>query len=113
MTNIRKFLNFLANCQSMEELWDAHTVQMAEYGFDRLIYGFTRYRTSNSLGDPEDMIILSNHSPEYPDMFMGQKRYIDAPMVHWALSHEGAGSWEMINQMMASETMPERKTQSP
>ena len=39
----------------MEELWDAHTAKMAEYGFDRLIYGFTRYRTSSSLGDPEDI----------------------------------------------------------
>lgn len=111
MSEIRPYLNFIANTQSMEELWDAHTVKMAEYGFDRLIYGFTRYRTSSSLGDPEDMIILSNHTKEYLDMFMGQKRYVDAPMVRWALTHEGAGSWEMIRQMMASETITDQELQ--
>ena len=48
--SVRSYLMFLSNCQSMEELWDGHTEKMAEYGFDRLIYGFTRYRTATSLG---------------------------------------------------------------
>ena len=52
-----------------------------EYGFDRLIYGFTRYRTSTSLGDPEDFVILTNHSREYTDEFLGKGLYYHAPMV--------------------------------
>jgi LuxR family transcriptional regulator len=108
---IRQYINSIVNCQSMEELWDKHTEKMAEYGFDRLIYGLTRYRTSSSLGDPEDMIILSNHSQEYLDMFIGQKRYVDAPMVRWALTHEGAGSWAMINEIMASELVSDKERQ--
>ena len=102
---MRDYLQFLANCSSLEELWDAHIQKMSEYGFDRLIYGFTRYRTSESLGDPDDFIILSNHSQSYLDVFLGEQKYIDAPMVKWALCHDGAASWDIIDQMYRTRTM--------
>lgn len=38
----REYLYFLANAKTLEELWATHTTKMSEYGFDRLIYGFTR-----------------------------------------------------------------------
>ncbi|MDW4496538.1 LuxR family transcriptional regulator [Sulfitobacter sp. D35] len=102
---MRNYLHFLANCQSMEELWKAHTAKMAEFGFDRLIYGFTRYRTSTSLGDPEDFIILSNHPKEYLDAFIGGGQYFHAPMVRWALANEGAMGWGMLGQMVETATL--------
>lgn len=66
---LRKYLYFLTNCKNLEELWAAHCEQMDEFGFDRMIYGFTRYRTKTSLGDPEDFTILSNHHQDYVDGF--------------------------------------------
>lgn len=107
MRQLQSYLMFLSNCQSLEELWDGHTAKMAEYGFDRLIYGFTRYRTATSLGDPEDFVILTNHSKEYTDVFLGKGRYFHAPMVRWALEHEGAGSWRMLQDMLDTGTMTE------
>ncbi|MEL7098460.1 MAG: LuxR family transcriptional regulator [Pseudomonadota bacterium] len=102
---IRSYLHFLSNCQSIEALWDAHTAQMEEYGFDRLIYGFTRYRSGTSLGDPEDFIILTNHDRAYVDVFIGEQHYAHAPMVNWALQNEGAGSWRMLAQMLDTQTL--------
>ncbi|MEP4194909.1 MAG: LuxR family transcriptional regulator [Aliishimia sp.] len=102
---VRSYLMFLSNCKSMEDLWDGHTAKMAEYGFDRLIYGFTRYRTATSLGDPEDFVILTNHAKEYTDVFLGEGKYFYAPMVRWALNHEGAGSWKMLRDMLSTGTM--------
>ncbi len=99
------YLYFLSSTQSLAELWPAHVDKMAEYGFDRLIYGFTRYRTETSLGDPDDFIILSNHSQEYVDGFLHSGLYFHAPMLRWALDHEGAGSWRLINQMRNSKTL--------
>ncbi|GHF58681.1 LuxR family transcriptional regulator [Seohaeicola zhoushanensis] len=96
--SLRNYLQFLANAPTLEDLWSAHTQKMAEYGFDRLIYGFTRFRTQNSLGDPEDFIILSNHTPEYVDTFVHGGLYAHAPMLRWALENEGAGSWRQIAQ---------------
>ncbi len=101
----RDYLFFLTNAQTLEDLWSAHTDKMKEYGFDRLIYGFTRYRTETSLGDPEDFIVLTNHSPEYIKGFMDEGRYFHAPMTRWALSHEGACSWQVIQQMVDTRAM--------
>lgn len=96
--NLRSYLQFLANAPTLEDLWSAHTQKMGEYGFDRLIYGFTRFRTQSSLGDPEDFIILSNHSPDYVEGFVHGGLYAHAPMLRWALENEGAGSWRQIAQ---------------
>lgn len=98
-------LNALLNAPSIEDVWEMHTRQMAQYGFDRLIYGFTRYRTSTSLGDPDDFVLLSNHKPEYMDVFIGDGLYHHAPMVRWALDNEGACSWSVLAQMLATETL--------
>jgi len=88
--SLREYLRSVADSQSIEELWEAHVAKMAEFGFDRLLYGFTRYRTSTSLGDPGDFIILTNHSRAYTDVFLDEGHYFHAPMVHWALENEGA-----------------------
>lgn len=107
MRSVRKYLMFLSNCQSLEELWEGHTNEMSGYGFDRLIYGFTRYRTATSLGDPEDFVILTNHEKDYIDVFLGEGKYFSAPMVRWALEHEGAGSWRMLNDMRNTGALTE------
>ena len=98
-----KYLQALTNTQSMEELWDMHCKKMAEYGFDRLLYGFTRYRTSRSLGDPEDFIVLSNHTSGYTEVFMGEGLYFHGPMVKWVLDNEGAASWSMLGDMRRAD----------
>jgi LuxR family transcriptional regulator len=101
----RDYLERLTNAQSIEELWQLHCDKMATFGFDRLIYGFTRYRTATSLGDPEDFVILTNHDESYTDAFLGKGLYFHAPMVNWALNHEGACSWSILGEMMRSGTI--------
>lgn len=66
---LSEYLTALTNTQSIEELWDMHTRKMNSYGFDRLLYGFTRYRSGKSLGDPEDYVVLTNHSEAYTSIF--------------------------------------------
>ncbi|MCX7565488.1 LuxR family transcriptional regulator [Sulfitobacter sp. F26169L] len=103
--SLRSYLLGVANSKSIEDLWEAHVVKMAEYGFDRLLYGFTHYRTSTSLGDPSDFIILTNHSRDYVDVFLDEGHYFHAPMVHWALANEGAKSWKLLSEMDQSKTL--------
>lgn len=97
--NTRDYLLELTNARTMEELWSAHCEKMAEYGFDRLLYGFTRYRSGNSLGDPDDFVILTNHDPCYTQVFIGEGLYFHAPMTRWALENEGVGSWRLVGEM--------------
>jgi len=97
--NLADYLHVVCGAKTLEELWHAHVAQMAEFHFDRLIYGYTRYKTPTSLGDPEDFVILSNHSPEYLNGFLHKGLYSNAPMLRWALENEGAGSWRLIEEM--------------
>lgn len=98
-------LNALVTAPNVEELWALHTERMSRYGFDRLLYGFTRFRTKNSLGDPDDFTILSNHDPAYLKTFIGDGLYFDAPMVRWALRNSGAQSWSVLRQMETAGTL--------
>ena len=84
---VRDYLFFLSGCQSIETLWDAQVACMDTYGFDWLIYGFTRYRSGTSLGDPEDFIVLINHDTAYTDVFLAERHYNQAAIVNWALNN--------------------------
>ncbi|QMU59972.1 MAG: LuxR family transcriptional regulator [Boseongicola sp.] len=77
---------------------------MARFGFDRLIYGFTLFRTKSNLGDPGDMMILSNFSDDYVEKFVQSKMFTFAPMVGWALENVGVMSWRWLEENRASFT---------
>jgi LuxR family transcriptional regulator len=105
MTRFVQQLERLTNARSVEELWDVHARQMGTYGFDRLMYGFTRYRTSSSLGDPQDWVLLSTQSPEYMKVFFDEGLYYHAPMLRWALANNGACSWRWMMDMNRIDNM--------
>ena len=100
----REHLEAITEAQTIEELWSLHTAKMANYGFDRLLYGYTRFLTPNSLGDPEDLLVLTNHDSDYADRFMSEGHYHHAPMVRWARENEGACSWSWMRHMALTES---------
>jgi DNA-binding CsgD family transcriptional regulator len=105
MTELVTHLDRLTSASTVEELWDLHVRQMASYGFDRLIYGWTRYRTSHSLGDPQDWVLLSTQTPEYMKTFFDEGLYYHAPMMKWALANDGACSWRWMMDMQRIDNM--------
>jgi LuxR family transcriptional regulator len=105
MTTLVEQLDKLTNAHTVEELWDIHTRQMGTYGFDRLMYGFTRYRTSTGLGDPQDWVLLSTQSPEYMRVFFDEGLYYHAPMMRWALENSGACSWRWMLDMNRTDNL--------
>jgi len=107
MTVSTAVINEIINVSSVEEVWKIHTRRMADYGFDRIMYGYTRYRTETSLGDPDDFVLLTNHHRDYTDVFIGEGLYFYAPMVKWALDNEGACSWSVMADRKLSGDMSE------
>lgn len=99
---IDSYLHQMTDANTIEDAWDVHTKRMAEYGFDRLLYAYTRYGTGTSLGDLQDALILTNHDPAYVDVFIGEGMYSKGPMVAWATANTGACSWNMVRAQMAS-----------
>ncbi|MEM8631569.1 MAG: LuxR family transcriptional regulator [Pseudomonadota bacterium] len=86
----------VVDAQTIEDVWEEHIKHMADFGFDRLLYGYTSSLTESSFGDPEDILILSNHEPDYVKSFMDDGLYFHAPMVRWAMQNVGSCSWRWI-----------------
>lgn len=108
-TNMITHLNRVVDCATIEEVWKLHTERMAAFGFSRLLYGYTSYRTGNSFGDRGDMLILSNHHPDYVKKFIDDQLYFHAPMVRWAAENVGACSWSWMRDNMDALSSSERK----
>jgi len=84
------------------EIWSMHCDQMASFGFNRLIYGFTRFRATQNFGSLDDTLVLSNHDTAYLHSFLGAGLFSDAPMVKWALESVGACSWRIVAERAMS-----------
>lgn len=89
-------LHRILTASTIEEVWDLHVESMKSFGFDRLIYGFTRFRTGNGLGNRNDLLVLSNFEPSYVHAFINEGKYLSAPMVKWAVENVGACSWRWM-----------------
>ncbi|MER5170163.1 LuxR family transcriptional regulator [Thioclava sp. GXIMD2076] len=97
-----EYIETLLSLTSVEEIWAHHCQFMEGYGFDRLLYGYTRFQSRPNLLDLDETVILSNHDKDYIKALIGGKLYINAPMVQWAWSNEGWESWGLVGQKLAS-----------
>jgi LuxR family transcriptional regulator len=93
---------------TIEETWDLHCAAMAWFDFDRLLYGFTRFRSSKDLGAPDDLLVLSNMDSCYVAQFVKGGLYRKAPMVRWATENTGVCSWRWMQQNEGSLSDTER-----
>jgi len=90
----------ITKAESLESLWDIYTSLMCEFGFDRILYGRTRFRTGTNLGDPSDYLALSNHDPGYTEFFVDQGNFQDSPMFRWSFNNVGCASWSNVARMI-------------
>lgn len=105
MKDLLAQLDRMTNASTVEELWNLHVTKMAAYGFDRIMYGFTRYRTSQSLGDPQDWVLLSTQTADYMKVFFDEGLYYHAPMIKWAMANDGACSWRWMMDMQRTDNL--------
>ena len=97
----------LIDADTIEAAWQVHQTAMAGYGFDRMIYGFTRFQLGTQVTDLADVLILSNHAPAYIDPWLQQGYVHQSPMTRWALGQTGACSWRWIAEQEAQGTLSE------
>lgn len=105
-----KFLEQISEADTIEDIWTALVDKMDEYGFDRLLYAYTRFKSGSSLGDPLDSIVLSSHDPEYTEGYINEGHYANGPMLRWSVENVGACSWSWIETIPQENlTIGERK----
>jgi LuxR family transcriptional regulator len=105
-------LERLIDAETVEAVWHLHTLRMAEFGFDRMIYGFTRFHSGKAVSDLSDALILSSHSPEYNELWLSGGNFQTAPMTRWVLNNEGACSWRWIVEQVAQGNLTEAERQT-
>jgi LuxR family transcriptional regulator len=88
-----EYLRALAASTKLEDVWQLHCSAMAGHGFDRLIYGYSRFAFQGPGSELDDALFLSNHDPAYFDRFIGEKMFLNAPMTRWGRENYGACSW--------------------
>lgn len=99
MPDVLAHIEALTDAPNVETLWQEYSAIVASYGFPKLFYGFTRFRTETSLGDPQDWVVLSNQSAAYLKVFIDEGQYFNAPMLKWARANVGICSWRWIDEM--------------
>lgn len=98
----------ILKCASIEDVWELHLEKMQMYGFDRLLYSMTNFRTHGMWGGFSDILLMSNHDREVIDT-----------ITHWGLNHKaavvprenfspGAHSWRDFQEGEAAGELNER-----
>lgn len=92
-------LNTVLEASSIEEVWELHLSKMAEYGFDKLLYGFTRFYSPSNYGDLDDVLTLSNHDPDYLKRYLGEQMFVDGPALRRLQPGTNVLSWSAIFEL--------------
>lgn len=90
----------IAEAASGEEVWDLATAVFAGLGFSRVNYGFTRFRSERSIGDPDDALFLTTCSADYARRYFQNGFFARTPAFRWATRNSGATTWAWVRRAM-------------
>ncbi len=96
MTDVLPLLNRMAAAPSIDAAWDLATGYFASLGFQRVNYGFTRFRHLKTIGDPEDALFLSTCDADYIKRYFQGGFYARTPVFRWAERNSGICTWAWV-----------------
>lgn len=99
----------MLRADTVRDCWSIMERALNGYGFDRVAYGYTRFREGRNLGDEDSLLMLSNFSKDYLDVFVGQGLFTDSRMMRWAWNGDGARTWSDIAAVTPDPTDAELK----
>ncbi len=95
---ILTLLNRIAAASSIDEAWGMATNHFACMGFERVNYGFTRFRHLKTIGDPDDALFLSTCDADYVKRYFRGGFYARTPVFRWAERSSGACTWTWVKE---------------
>jgi DNA-binding CsgD family transcriptional regulator len=95
---ILTLLNRIAAASSIDEAWGMATGHFAKLGFQRVNYGFTRFRHLKTIGDPDDALFLSTCEADYVKRYFQGGFYAKTPVFRWAERSSGACTWTWVKE---------------
>ena len=108
MAEVLSLLTRIAQAASVHEVWELSVAHFARLGFARANYGFTRFRSIRTVGDPDDALFLTTADERYAQLYFRNGFYARTPAFRWAQHNEGACTWTWVREaMLAGQLSPE------
>ena len=102
VAEILSLLTQIAESTEAGRVWSLAADQFKDLGFSRVNYGFTRFRSFRSIGDPDDAMFLTTAGPDYAKGYFRNGFYARTPAFRWAQNNEGACTWTWVREAMAA-----------
>ncbi len=102
----------IAEASSTAEVWEAATRYFAGLGFSHVNYGFTRFRSTKSMGDPDDALFLTTADAAYAQRYFLNGFYAKTPAYRWAQTHDGACTWTWVREAMLAGQLSAEEAQT-
>ncbi len=100
MTEIYPLLVRIAQSTNPNEVWSQTVAYFSALGFSHVNYGYTRFRSARSIGDPDDALFLTSADDAYAAGYFRNGFYAKTPAFKWAQNNEGACTWTWVRDAM-------------
>lgn len=97
-TPLLSLLNRIASSSSIDDAWGHAVAHFGALGFQRVNYGFTRFRHLRTIGDPDDALFLSTCDAAYVQRYFFGGFYSKTPVFRWAERNSGACTWTWVKE---------------
>lgn len=106
MTDILLLMTRIAEAETSGDVWDLACGQYRAWGFARANYGFTRFRSDRSIGDPDDALFLTTSDAAYVQRYFRNNFYARTPLFRWAEHNSGSCTWTWVKAAFEAGTLP-------
>ncbi len=105
MAEILSLLTRIAEAPKSGAVWDLACAQFRAWGFSRANYGFTRFKSDRSIGDPDDALFLTTWNTADVQRYFRNNFYARTPMFRWAERNSGLCTWTWVKQAYDAGTL--------
>ena len=88
----------IAEATSAEAAFGLAIARFSHFGFPRANYGFTRFRSDRSMGDPDDALFLTTENEAFIQHYFRNNFYARTPVFRWAARNSGARTWAWVKE---------------
>jgi len=96
----------IAQAADIPVAWNLATPRFREFGFSRVNYGLTRFRSDAWMGDPEDAVYLSTASEDYMRIYFRGGHFARTPIFRWLTSNVGTTCWRWVEDDFRAGRLP-------
>lgn len=96
MTDLLSLLTRIAEADTTTAVWNIAIGRFRTWGFSRVNYGFTRFKSARSIGDPDDALFLTTWDAAYVQRYFRSNFYARTPVFRWAERNVGSCTWSWV-----------------